>query len=116
MRTPFTASCVFAIAMATGVAATSPALANEDLAEIADGQPWQVTMFDGRRGEMTFNPDGTLQMRRGLMSMGGNWVSDGDRVCMTIADRPQRCMAFEKTADGYLAVLGEVMAFAIRRP
>lgn len=116
MRTRFIASCVVAIATVVGTAPLSPALASENVAEIADGQPWQVTMFNGRRGEMTFNPDGTLKMRRGVMNMGGSWSSDGEQVCLTMANMPQRCVIFEKTTDGYLAVNGENMAFAIRRP
>lgn len=116
MRTRFIASCVVTFSIASGAASVSPALSSENVAEIADGQPWQVTMFNGRRGEMTFNPDGTLTMRRGVMSMGGSWFSDGEQVCLTMADVQQRCVTFEKTADGYLAVNGENMAFAIRRP
>lgn len=116
MRPRFIANCVVALGIAGSAASVSPALASENVAEIADGQPWQVTMFNGRRGEMTFNPDGTLTMRRGIMSMGGSWFADGEQVCLTMASTQQRCVTFEKTTDGYLAVNGENMAFAIRRP
>ncbi|MCR9123947.1 MAG: hypothetical protein NXH91_16915 [Phyllobacteriaceae bacterium] len=116
MRPRFIANCVVALGIAGSAAPVSSALASENVAEIADGQPWQVTMFNGRRGEMTFNPDGTLTMRRGIMSMGGSWSSDGEQVCLTMASMRRRCVTFEKTADGYLAVNGENMAFAIRRP
>jgi hypothetical protein len=116
MPTRFFASFVLACVVLAGGASVSPASASESVTEIADGQPWQVTMFNGRRGEMTFNADGTLKMRRGLMSMGGTWSSDGDQVCLTMANMPQRCVTFEKVSDGFLAVNGENMAFAIRRP
>lgn len=116
MSTRFIASCVLACAVLAGGASVSPAFASESVTEIADGQRWQVTMFNGRRGEMTFNPDGTLKMRRGVMNMRGNWTSDGEQVCLNMANMPRRCVIFEKTADGYIAVNGENMAFAIRRP
>ena len=116
MRIRFVASCVVALVIASGSVVISPATAAENVSQIADGQPWQVTMFNGRRGEMTFNPDGTLKMRRGIMSMDGSWFADGEQVCLTMVNMPQRCVTFEKTADGYLAVNGENMAFVIRRP
>jgi hypothetical protein len=80
-----TTVAVPAAAWAQDPAAASAALTGHRLMVSRSTDPTPVTI--------ALNPGGVAQ-RIGLhgRTVGGTWVVQGDRVCVTLGQRPQRCM------------------------
>lgn len=75
---------------ATYVASVEAARA---LPPLVDGTPWHVKSPDGMSLEMTFRPDGTGQIKIGLISKDITWAMDGENFCIGGLPVGTICMA-----------------------
>jgi hypothetical protein len=68
--------------------------------QVADGQPWSMTTDDGRSVELTLFPDGTAQMRAGIMTMRPTWTATTNGLCLD-GMMGKRCMTLKKVKGGF---------------
>lgn len=59
--------------------------------QIADGQPWNMTMAEGRTGRLTLRSDGTGQMQAGPMNLSATWRETRDGLCLKPMMAGERC-------------------------
>lgn len=105
--------CLAAPILAATVAAA-------DVARIADGAPWTITLPDGREARMTLDPDGTGRMRLGLLSRGIAWSERDGALCLHGLPRPDgaegpRCTVLEAVAGGWILRAGDAQAMTLSR-
>lgn len=68
---------------------TAIALSADEFAAIAVGKTFSANR-DGRTVNMTFNADGSLSMRAGIMRMRGAWEYVGEELCVTFDRGPRK--------------------------
>ncbi len=81
----------------------APAMADGITELMADGQPWNATVPNGRTMQMTLNPDGTGQMKMGIMRRNISWRGIDDGVCLDgMPTGGERCMTLTAQGDGFV--------------
>ncbi|MBO6605008.1 MAG: hypothetical protein JJ938_17810 [Roseicyclus sp.] len=95
-------SLFMTIAMLASLLLT-PAHAESYADQIADGGGWTMTASNGRQMTLTLNPDGTGQMRFGLIRRSLNWRESGDSICLAGMPDGERCVTFAPIEGGGFA-------------
>jgi hypothetical protein len=98
-----------ALLFSAPVCAESPALM------LADGQPWTATMPNGSRAEITFQPDGTAQAKRGFFRIQMTWTPTDDGMCMAGGPGGNRCMAIVAQPGGYIGMSDDQVVLTLVR-
>jgi hypothetical protein len=89
-----------ALLMGSVVAARADDTANIQL--LADGKAWNAQPSGGPKMKMTFNPDGTGQMKFGIMTRKINWKANAGGICMSgLPGGGSNCMVLTATANGF---------------
>ncbi len=84
-------------------ASMAPAMADGVSALMADGQPWNATAPNGRTLQMTLNPDGTGQMKMGIMRRNISWRGIDDGVCLDgMPTGGERCVTLTARGNGFV--------------
>lgn len=74
----------------------------EDPPLLANGNPWQVTVPDGMTVEMTFQPDGSGQVKFGLLANKVSWsVRDGN-FCIDGIPNGSACLALAPSGNSVI--------------
>ena len=69
---------------------------------VADGQPWAAVASEGRRAEITLQPDGTGRFR-GPLALSVAWRVAGEDLCLDISIVGTKCLRFRQIDGGYQA-------------
>lgn len=85
-------------------------------AKVADGQPWKMTMEDGRPGMLVLFQNGTGKMTGGPMELTPKWRSTPDGLCLKPgALLPERCVQLVRSSNGYVGLREGKRAFKLER-
>lgn len=85
-------------------------------AKVADGQPWKMTMEDGRPGILILFQNGTGKMTGGIMDLSPKWRPTPDGLCLKPgALLPERCVKLVRSENGYVGLRGGKQAFKLER-
>jgi hypothetical protein len=85
-------------------------------AKVADGQPWKMTMEDGRPGMLVLFQNGTGKMTGGPMELTPKWRSTPDGLCLKPgALLPERCVQLVRSSNGYVGLQEGKQAFKLER-
>jgi hypothetical protein len=75
---------------------------------LADGRPWAALTPEGRRAEITLQPDGTGRFR-GPLTLSVAWRVAGENLCLDISIAGTKCLRFR-------AIDGGLQAYADGKP
>jgi hypothetical protein len=82
---------------------------------IADGEPWNITMANGKTMKLTLSPDGSARMRIGIMSRKLGWEPTPEGLCLTGMPGGGKCVALIRTETGYAGMENGKAVFVLER-
>ena len=104
---------IAAVVIAT--AAASAANSADVMAQIADGRAWTMQSENGRNGKLTLNPDGSAQVRMGILSMGARWQRQPDGFCLDPDRGEARCLVLRPANGGFVGLENGVVVMRLTR-
>jgi hypothetical protein len=113
-------SLALAVLAAAFPLSAAPALGQEGKAslarQVADGQPWNLTMPDGRLTRLTLLPNGMGRMEGGPMTMSPTWRETGEGLCLKPAAlAPERCAALRREGRRIVGLKDGAVQFTLER-
>jgi hypothetical protein len=115
MKTKLLATAVGLTAL---LATTSFGAAEQSIiAQVADGRAWNAKGDDGRPAlKLTLNPNGTGNMKAGIMGFNLKWKANGDNgFCMSGGPIKNSCMTLTPTAKGFSGISDDGKSLALTR-
>jgi hypothetical protein len=94
---------------------SAPVFAESPALMLADGQPWAATMPNGSTAEITFQPDGSAQAKRGFFRIQMTWTPTDDGMCMAGGPGGNRCMAIVAQPGGYIGMSDDQVVLTLMR-
>lgn len=92
-----------------------PAYADSVIPQISDGQPWTMTASNGREAQLVLNPDGTGQMRFGLMRRAISWRDNDGALCMSGMPNGDQCLSLTARGDSFVGEGADGRTMVLRR-
>ncbi len=99
---------------ATGFAAQDYLPPSQAARMLADGQPWNAELPDGKKARLTFNADGTGSFE-GPITISTSWAIKGDNLCVNLRIAGTRCLRFRQVTGGFQAYQGEAADLRLTR-
>ena len=92
-----------------------PAAAQSVIERIADGNEWTMEMGDRFSGRITLNPDGTGQMRLGILRRSVIWTGGNNQLCLVGTPDGDQCLTWQPEGAGFVAMHPEGHALRLVR-
>ncbi|GLQ11441.1 hypothetical protein GCM10007913_33730 [Devosia yakushimensis] len=87
----------------------------QDLPLLADGAPWSVKVPDGPEVQMTFNPDGSGQVKLGLFSNNVTWAVRDGAFCIVGIPEGDACMTLSVSGNSVIGTSPKGEQFVFER-
>ncbi|WP_208354314.1 hypothetical protein [Pseudaestuariivita rosea] len=82
---------------------------------IADGLPWAATLPGDRTVEMTFFPDGSMDVNAGLLSPRMSWTPTENGMCLEGGPGGTQCVFLQPTDTGFVGMDGDNVTLILAR-